>query len=209
MAAATFSEMKQTILNMTKRGSGALTDIGNSITSAIRFYERKPLWFNQTYTESLTLSTGSSSLSLPATFKKELMVRVQVSGLWSGESNGFKGKSFQELKANLFTDPTATGRPQYWAILGNTLYIDRIADTDYTIGLHYVYGDSSYPSADGDTSIWFDEARDLIRYYAAGLYYQDYLHAEEKAQTYFNKADSWINNLTIDFNTREAENELE
>lgn len=209
MAVATFSEMKQTILSMSRRGDGILDNIGDCINTAIRFYERKPFWFNQAYTESLTLAEGDNSLSLPSTFKNQLMVRVQVNGLWSGESDGFKGKSLQELKANLSTDPNATGRPRYWAILGNTLYVDRLADANYTIGLQHVYGDASYPSADGDTSIWFDEARDLIRYYAAGLLYQDYLHAEEKAQYYFNKSDSWINNLIIDFNNRQSEHELE
>ncbi len=212
MAATNFYAMKLTIQAMVNRGDGALTNIGESIVAAIRFYERKQFWFNETYTESLTLAQGDSSVALstlPSPFKKAFLTRVSVNSQWRGNGTGFEHVSFQKLKNEIFTNPSSTGEPEYWAILGNTLYVDKAADQAYTLSMGYVYGDTILPSADGDTSIWFDEARELIKYRAAGLFYQDYLHAEEKAKSYFGKADEWINNLTIDNNTRESSWELE
>jgi len=209
MPATNFLSMKTTIQSMVNRGDEELNNIGSSVVAAIRFYERKRLWFNETIVENLTLSVSNSSLSLPVNFKKEILGRVTVNGQWRGKGRGFEKTSFEKLKNEIFLDPNATGFPENWAIFGNTIYVDKLADQDYTLGLAYVYGDTSLPSADGDISIWFDEARDLIRYYAAGLYYQDYLHGEEKAQFYFGKANEWMRNLTDDFVNRETELELE
>lgn len=208
MAATTFGALKTRIQREVNRpSSGYLTDIGEAIVTAIRFYEGKPVWFTQK-TDTITLSDGDSTASLPTDFKSLINLQILVDDKYRGVNNGFKEAEFNVLRRD-WLDPTLSETPQEYALFAEALYFNCLADQDYTLRIDYNYGDVTYPSADGDTSVWFDAAQDVIRYEATAIFYEDRLHYDKGAAIARAKAQSYYNNLLIRSNSQKSRYRLD
>lgn len=200
----TFGALKTRIAReINKDASTFDDDIGDAIVSAIKDYEHLPAWFLET-TTTLTVLTSEDSASLPSGFRRVLNARVLIGSQWKGRDQGFIGLSYREMQDNNL-DSTATGAPESWAILGNTFYVNRVADADYSIDLVYTRGDTTYPSASGSTSLWFEDATvDAIRLKAESILYRDRFHAYDRADRLEAEAAKIINRITVRNNTQET-----
>lgn len=194
MAAVTFGALKSRIQAEVNRPSSAnLAFIGNAIVTAIMYYETKPAWFTEKK-DTLTLLSGDNSVALPDDFKAIIGLRLLKDGFYRGPRDGFKGTDIKALEDN-WTDATLSQTPVEWALFNGSIYFNCLADQDYTLPITYHYGDVTYPSADGDTSVWFDAGQDLIRYKATAIFYEDRLHDVNMGQLYEGKAQEFLQNV--------------
>lgn len=192
--AVSFGDLKTRIKSDVNRPSNALdTAVEDSIRSAIRFYTGIRFYFLETRA-NVSLSSGSDTAALPDDFKGVIKLRLLKNSVYYTDGNGFDPVSYDTLLNNYTSSNTPT-TPTQWAIFANALYFNSVADTSYTLDLSYIKGDVSLPSADGDTSVFFDEAQDLIRYKAEEFFYRDKLRAEELAQMVGSKAIEQYNSL--------------
>ncbi len=203
--AVTFGTMKTRIQAETNRPSTAnLTYIGDAIVTAIKFYEAKPIWFTEKK-DTVTLSSASNNVSLPSDFKRIINLRLAYSAsAYRGKGTGFDPKTMKELEED-WTDPTLSQTPVEWALFGSKIYVNCLADQSYTLPITYNYGDSTYPSADGDTSVWFEEGADIIRYKAMATFYRDKLHGYDLADKADAKAEELYRNIVDRSNSRDSE----
>lgn len=205
--AVNYGQMQQRIKNDVNRPSSSNdTAVKESINTAIRFYNGRRLWFLEEK-ETLTLLNGDSSVALPDDFQSMLKLKYLYNNFWYSERNGFMETTWESLE-DLAENSTATGRPKWWALFGDRIYFDVMANDDFTIDISYIKGDVTEPSADGDTSVFFDEGQDLIRYKAESFLYSDYLHDSDGAGTSEAKAQQVYNQLTARQNYKGGRNVL-
>lgn len=203
--AVTFGALKARIQREVNRPSASyLEDIGNAIVTAIQFYEKTPLFFNETL-GNLTLLPGASTVVLPDDFGSLIDLKIFDTNRFYGDASGFKGMEYVFVSDQLACNVNP-GRPRYHALFNNTICMSSIADTNYELMIAYYNKDTSYPVADSDTSIWFGEGVDVIRYHAMGTFYKDRLHSDELGDPKFEQAALYYSNLTTDNNNRDKFN---
>lgn len=187
--ADTFGTLKNRILSDSKRDSSYLAPIGYAIVSAIKRYEHMRIWLNSAR-DTLTLNSGDDTVALPTDLKAINSIKlIDSTGQVYSEGYEFDQMTLIELEETQYISPKPTQRPRKWAVENLTLYVDSLADDDYTVIISYFKKDASYPSADGDTSIWFaDEAIEMIRYQAMAIFEDDHLHNYDRAAIYREKA---------------------
>lgn len=202
--AVTFGALKTRIQNETNKPSSAnLTFIGDAIVTAIKYYEPQAFWFTD-HKDTLTLLSGVNSVALPSDFKAMQNLRIIVNGFYVGRNTGFELVDNAALEDN-WPDATLSQTPQEWSKFGSLVYVNCLADQNYSLPITYTRGDTSYPSEDGDTSIWFDEAADLIRYKAMATFYRDKLHGFDEADVFDGKAQEIFNGLRDRNNSADQE----
>lgn len=203
--AVTFSALKARIHQEVNRPAAAnLAYIGNAIVTAIKFYEQSPMYFNETM-GSLTLAEGNSSVALPDDYGSMIDLKLFDGNRYYGTQSDFKGAEYVFVSDRLACNPNPC-RPRWHGNFGNSIYFDAIADQDYVLQLAYYSRDVSYPVADNDTSIWFGDGVDVIRYHAIATFYNDTLHSPELGDPFFDKAALYFDNLMIDNNNRDKFN---
>lgn len=203
--ADTFGTLKARIQQEVNKPSTAyLTPIGNAIVSAIRFYEKTPAPFNEVVA-SLTLSSGDSSVALPADYALTVDLKLYDTNRYFGSKSGFSGSDYVSVSDYLSCNANPC-RPAYYAVFGNNFYFSAIANKDYSLRLAYNNKDTAYPSGDNDTSLWFGDGLDIIRYHAMGIFYSDTLHSDELAGSCFDKAALCYGNLVQNNNNRDKFN---
>lgn len=197
MAAATQLEMRQRILKEVKDSQQTQYEsfIDDALRSAILFYSDQKLWFLQKM-ETVMLLETASSVAVPTDFQLIISLRISVDSRWRGDVDGFQQKTHDQLQG-FSQDQTLTGVPRYWALFGSSFYMDKLADDDYALEVSYYKKDTSLPDADGDTSVWYDDGKDLIRNKAIEYFYRDRLHNFEKAADYEIRAERILKQLQM------------
>lgn len=204
---ATFGDLKTQIQSEVNRPAAAnLTFISNAIVAAIKFYEAKPVWFTQKK-DTLTLNAGDTTIAIPDDLKGITNLRMLVNGYYRGKGKGFDPLMIYELEER-YNQADLTQIPEAWALFNTLIYVNCISDDTYTLPITYNYGDTTYPSMDGDTSVWFGDGYDVIRYKAEAIFYRDRLHDYELADVSDTKADEFLNNLVERTNMRDYEYQL-
>lgn len=144
-------------------------------------------------TSSVTLSSGSSSASLPSGFIRELpdggVYRV---------SSGSRIEIEKHPHFNSIVNTETAAVPSYYEIRGSTIYFDRKADQDYTI---YIVHFQEIDSITLATTWSFDSSlaeilKDGIKY----TYYRDYVEdGTQKAQEKLALFKNGLDELDDDF----------
>ena len=143
--------------------------IDDAIRSAILYYTGRPYWFLRRL-GTVTLLNGNDQVALPADCAKPIAVRLLTNGYYSTQSNGFDYEpDFDAFQAG-YRREVVPGQPTAFSLVGNSLITDYLANADYTLEVNYYAKDASPPTADSDTSIWFDDGYDLIRSRATAIY---------------------------------------
>lgn len=181
-----------------------IAPIHNAIVTAIQFYEKTPLYFNET-TATLTLASGASSVLLPVDYGSMIDLKIYATNRYLGTNSGFKGAEYVYV-SDLLSCNTTPCQPHFHANFAKSIYFDSIADAAYPLKLAYYNIDTIYPVLDSDTSIWFGDGVDIIRYHAMATFYNDTLHSSEIGDPYFDKAALYYDNLTDDNNNRDKFN---
>lgn len=204
MAAQTFLQMKTRVQAELNRPSTTYTSaIGDAIVSAIRFFEAKPVWFTEA-SSTLSLLINTNNIALPSNFKAMNTLKIPVGGYYRTQGTGFDQVQYKNLQREVI-DSTKVDTPTKWADWTGKVYINCLADANYTLTIDYYKGDTTAPSADADTSIWFDEGQDLISVKAQAIFYRRRLHDFQTAQVYDAEANDIYNNLLSRSNMRDGD----
>lgn len=204
--AVTFGQMTDRILRETARDTSMDTGVQDAIITAIKELEREQYWLFEKEAD-LTLLEGFNNVALPNDFAEMSTLRLLIGDTYNTERFGFTLVTNHEIFN--FVRQNTRGIPYMWSIFANSIYLFPVADSDYTLNIHYYYKDVTYPSLYSDTSIWLgDLTEDLTRYKALSIFYRDSLQAEEKALFYEQKANSSIGNMRIRNNQRLQINKL-
>jgi len=155
--------------------TGLATNVLQFINSALR---RFPLWTRSRFlytTKSGTLTSGQYSLTLPSGIVNEREVYFITEGnrlrIDKAPSNDYFNDAFNS---------TATGKPNFYRIIGQTVEFDRTADATYTIYFECSQEKDGLEATDtwtGDTTT-VEVLKDGAKYY----YYSDYVEDDEKGK---------------------------
>lgn len=153
------------------------SQIYDAIRSAELFYEGSPLWFLEA-ADTVTLLTSTNSVALPSNFASERRkgVRLLVNGVYHYDQNGFDRETWDDLETQ-YRANLQSNRPRHWAIYAGRLYVDTIADADYTISLSY-YKKNATTLGTGDTGVFSVEGYDVIRSRAMAIFKDESLEYE-------------------------------
>lgn len=144
-----------------------------SIQAAVRHYERKPWWFNETAT-SLTTSAGQTFVNFPANYHKLQLLQITI----ASADYRLIQRDYSWIK-DMNTTRTQ-GQPTDFAIYQNRIELATIPDAIYTLPISYLH---KFPalSASSDTSDWTSAVEDLVVYHATKLMLAGPLQAPERA----------------------------
>ena len=147
-----------------------------SIQAAVRHYERKPWWFNETAT-SLTTSAGQSFVNFPANYHKLKLLQITI----ASADYRLIQRDYSWIK-DMNTTRTQ-GQPTDFAIYQNRIELATIPDAIYTLPISYLH---KFPalSASSDTSDWTSAVEDLVVYHATKLMLAGPLQAPERATAF-------------------------
>lgn len=168
-------------------------DVGEMINQAIVYWKRRRFWFNEiTITDTLTESDNSIPLpddwlcpSIDDTFV------IEYSGI------RYPLKKVSESMYNAMYLSNGIGQPFWFSRQADTEYkVYPIPDRDYTLRMFYLR-DYDDLSADADTSVWTEEAQDLIKYTAAAYGQRDFRQDAMMYQTFWDQAKAEYQNLLV------------
>lgn len=176
---ATLSDVRERIALSVRRNDTTVDYpmIDECIRSAIRMYQGKPMWFTRVV-DTVTLTTGSSSVAMPSDYAGYPSFRILINGYYYSDGRGFDyHQNFDDFNSE-FRSKLISTRPSACSVLDSTLYVDCLADNDYSIEVTYNKKDLTLPQSDGDTSVWFDDGVDAIRTQALAMYKDEDLEYE-------------------------------
>lgn len=157
---------------------GDLTNqITDAVDAAIRAYRYERFTFNEVYRVTATLSVSADSISLDTIsvrFRKFDRVRLHRSTnddieLFARDPDWIKGRQ----------DIRVLSMPLEYAVYGNALQFDSMADQTYTLYLDGIKDIAN--TVDPDEAIWSTDAFELIRQAAKKDVYMNTLKDYEKA----------------------------
>ena len=164
----------------------ARTDLSNQITNAvdaaIRAYRFERLGFNEAYRVTATASISLATLdltSLSVRFRKIDRLRLLRD---AGDYLDLYRRDYDWIMSR--QDDRTVSMPLEYALYNNTIHFDSLADQSYTIlidGVKELGTGTTASFSAGDTSAWFNDARELIRHRAKREVYAHVLKDMELA----------------------------
>lgn len=134
MALSTYTELKASVASWLHR-----TDLTTQIVDFIDLAEAElnaELHTRLMETdESLSLSSGASTVALPARFVEPISLELVISGQ---ENTTLSYQPRQRLALNAASG--ASARPKYWTINGNNIQFPNVSDAAYTLTFRMVKG---------------------------------------------------------------------
>ena len=129
-----------------------------AIHAAIRCYEGRRFWFNETAT-SVALVSSQSYLTVPTDFI--FLDRLEV--ITNGFASPLRLTSFNTIRE--MNSDNAVGQPTSFAYRGDRFVLGTTPDSAYSATIYYIH---SLPllSADADSNAWTNEAFNLIAHAA-------------------------------------------
>jgi hypothetical protein len=164
----------------------ARSDLAGQITAAvntaIRAYRFERLGFNEAYQVTATLSTSADIMPLSflsVRLRKIDRIRLIKS---AGDYLDMYHRDYDWIMSR--QDVRSLCQPIEYAIYNSTIHFDSMADQDYTLlfdGIKELGSAASASYSAGDTSAWFNDARELIRHRAKRELYAHVLKDMELA----------------------------
>jgi hypothetical protein len=152
----TYLAMRSRIDDELLRGGTLDSQINLEILSAINHYKRRRFWFNEGTTTSST-ADGTEYQDLPADLYSLDSIRITD----SGDPEPLIKRHFVTIE-NWCAGTVQRGMPSDWAPYKDKVRLYVCPDAVYTLTWAGIV-DLGTPSADADTSAWFEEAEELIR----------------------------------------------
>lgn len=119
-------------------------------------------------TSSVTLSSGTSSATLPTGFLREIYIYRKSGG---ADIEIEKHPNFKNV-----VNTTDTGTPLYYEIIGTTIYFDKAADSNYTIYIEH----SKEIDGVASTDTW-PYSSTMLEILKDGMKYYYYKYTEDSA----------------------------
>lgn len=156
--------------NLSIVGTSQDSAIDGYVRTVLRQQRQKRFWFLRRRT-TLALSQGGYSVTLPSDFSVPDYANLIYNSRKFGQYTGFKLVDYETMTASIITGVRDTRKPELWALaFDGTLETNTFSQDAATIELLYFCQDITLPSADGDTSVWFDDGYDFIRAATQTLY---------------------------------------
>jgi hypothetical protein len=177
---ATRSDIEAQIADDLAR-SDLASQITAAVNTAIRSYRFERLGFNEAYKVTATLSTSADTMtlaSLSVRFRKLDRVRIVRA---AGDYLDLYHRDYDWIMSR--QDVRVVCQPVEYAVYNNAIHFDSMADQNYALlmdGLKEL-GNASASYSAGDTSAWFNDARELIRHRAKREVYANVLKDMELA----------------------------
>ena len=162
--------------------SDLTSQITAAVNTAIRSYRFERLGFNEAYRVTATLSVSADTLAftdISVRFRKFDRVRLVRN---AGDYLDLYHRDYDWIMSR--QDVRVICQPVEYAIYNNTVHFDSMADQTYTLlidGLKELGNAASASYSAGDTSAWFNDARELIRHRAKREVYANVLKDMELA----------------------------
>lgn len=156
--------------------SDFVSETQRSIKAAIRKYERRRWWFNETST-ALTTVASQDFLAFPADFFTLDLLQITYSGA-TVELSQRDYKWIQQANA-----VNTTGVPTDYAIYQNRINFFPTPDSAYSVPVSYLKK-LDVLSAGADTTEWTSAVEDVIVYHATKLMWATVLRNTENAATF-------------------------
>lgn len=152
---ATYREMQDRINLDYLNRTDLTSETRRAIIRAIKQYEKKKFWFNQTAT-ALAVGTASTTFAIPADFLSLEFATVRDSSI----DSQVVIRSFDRVQYKA-SNLSGSGVPSEIAYFKDAFYIDTKPRSATNITIYYTH---SLPalSADADTNAWTSAAEDLI-----------------------------------------------
>jgi hypothetical protein len=173
---STFQQLQDRINNDYLNRTDLNSETQRAIQAAVRKYERKRFWFNETST-SVACVSSQSYVATPSNFMELDLLQV----LDSSATVELIEKDLKWIRrAN--TVPTY-GIPTHFTIYQNRIELFPIPDSAYSLPIYYLH---KFPalSAGADTSEWTSAVEDVIVYHATKLMWATVLRNPEQATVY-------------------------
>jgi hypothetical protein len=174
---STFQQLQDRITADYLNRTDLNAETGRAIQAAVRKYERKRFWFNETST-SVACVASQSYVAVPSNFLDLDLLQVQDAGSANVE---LIEKDLKWIKrAN--TVPTY-GIPTHFTIYQNRIELFPIPNSAYSLPIYYLH---KFPtlSAGADTSEWTSAIEDVIVYHATKLMWATVLRNPDQANIY-------------------------
>lgn len=161
----TRTALKATILDDMKRTSVADgTRVINEISTAIKFYQPRRFFFNESrsVTFNTVAATDSYSFGAAAAITTEFYTIDGVFVVEGGREHPVLPRNYTDIETLIDTTPTQ-GRPTSYAFINRALRFYPVPDAVYSVRLvgHVKLAE---PASDGEASnAWMTEAYELIR----------------------------------------------
>ena len=169
--------------------SDITTNIQSAILTAIRFYRKEKLWFNQA-TGTVTASQGVRTTALPSDWQAPVFLRLEIT---TGSFYPITQENYTKLE-DWYLGTSQQGFPEFYAVYGSNFFWFPIPIQNYTVYLSYIK-QLTEPSGSADTNAWFTDGEALIREHAKGLLYQDVLYDAQNASAAFALANAELSRL--------------
>lgn len=173
---STFQQLQDRITGDYLNRTDLNSETQRAIQAAVRKYERKRFWFNETAT-SVACVASQSYVAVPSNFLELDLLQVTDS---SANVELIEKDLKWIRRAN--TVPTH-GIPTHFTIYQNRIELFPIPDSAYSLPIYYLH---KYPalSAGSDTSEWTSAVEDVIVYHATKLMWATVLRNSEQANIY-------------------------
>ena len=137
-------------------------EIGDEINAAVRDYDTKRVWFNET--RDLTFSTVAAQDFYTVTDNANIPNLIRIDGMFStlGTSDKWIVEPMDAVQMERMSPPNDRSRPAWYAYFGQTIRLWPIPDTVYTIRVLGWYRLAELAN-DSDTNIWTEHAASLLR----------------------------------------------
>lgn len=183
MTTYTLAGLKAEIADDTLR-SDLSTQIANAISSAIRFYQKRRFYFNETRTT--TFATVASQATYSSSDDTDIPKFMVVDAVFITDSSGNRYELDYYDPADIHWlqgNGASTGRPFGYSYYDQSFTFYPIPDDVYTITpMGQISKDE--PASDGEANnVWMTEAYELIRCRAKGLLFTHVMKDPAQAQT--------------------------
>ena len=172
------------------------TEIKQEIRNTIRFYNRKPMHLTefrsgeivtvsgQTFYNTTTITTGAGDQPLNGRITIDTTDIIAIHYMRENPGQTGLNEPLSEVSyahfERLFEGAVPSGQPEYF-----TRYAGEIGIWPTPSGVNNIYWSGivrpTVPQADDDTSIWFDQANEMIEAGAARRVCSKFLRDEERA----------------------------
>ena len=185
---ATYSGLQSTIASELSRDD-LTTPIQSAILSAIRHYQRKLMLFNQT-TQAISTVAGTSEYSLSSDF----LAFERISLVENGDVRTLVERSYDEIAT---IDVSAhDGVPTKFAYRNFMLRLYPVPDAVYAVTVYY-WSLLDPPSDGADSTVWTNDAVDLIRHRAKADLASNTIRDDRAAQIYRMHEDDTLGGMIV------------
>lgn len=174
---STLAQMRSRIADDLDR-SDLSSQIDKAINRAIKYYQGRRFWFNETtgtFTTVADQRTYGSADGLPSDIVEIDFLKIALTSL----DDPITPRTYSWIE-NIDLGNNLTGEPTDYALYQEKVYLYPIPDATYTITVSYQQSYSEL-SSDSDTNDWTTEAEDLIEARARWWLYTRVIQDREMA----------------------------